>query len=192
MARVFLSILLLVGLAACEGGAPDDKDAALHGKVQALSASLEDTRAQAARLKRRLERERRRAGELRGDLRRTRGVDLWTGGPTVRGTFLALPRLGSWRWTCDDDYGFRIVFEPGGASVHATYDSPDLSSARIVHPGQSLGATVAAGESVAWTITHRHKPGFVRAHVDVTTARSKHGNCLLPAVRVEERGRLYD
>jgi hypothetical protein len=96
------------------------------------------------------------------------------------------------RWTCRDDDTFRIVFEGRGASVHVAYDAPGASRARMVHPGRSLTATVTVGESVAWTITHRHEPGFVRAHVEVATARSRHGNCHLPVVRLEERGRLYD
>lgn len=110
----------------------------------------------------------------------------------MRGPLVALPRLGLLRWTCDRDYGFRVVFEGYGASVYVDYHVPGFNSARTIHPGQSLGATVAPGQSVVWTITHRHEPGFIRAHVEVTTARSKHGNCLIPEVRLRETGRLYD
>lgn len=119
-------------------------------------------------------------------------VDLWDGGPTARGPLLALPRLGTMRWTCDPDYGFRIEFTDVVASVHVSYDTPAASRAGIVHPGDDVGATVRAGEPVTWTITHRHEPGFIRARVDVTAARGKRGGCLLPKVGVEETARLYD
>ena len=191
MARIFLSILLVVGLAACEAG-DDERDAALHGRVQALSATLEETRAQAARFERHLERERGRVRTLRDELERTRGVDLWTGGPTIGGTFLALPRLGTFDWTCDDDRRFRIAFEGGGASVRVAYETPARADSRMLHSDDRMRAVLEAGQAMTWTVTHRHKPGFIRARVHVTTARSKHGNCLLPTVRLEERARLYD
>lgn len=186
MAHVLAWILFLLSLTACTGGPSDER-------ADRLTADLADARARISRLDGDLAEARDRIDELerRAQVDRGRYVDLWTGGPTVRGTFLALPRLGVMRWTCDGA-SFRIVFEGRGASVHVTLDAPDVSKARMVHPGRSLAATVSVGDSVDWTITHRHKPGFIRAHVDVATATSKHGNCLLPVVRVEERGRLYD
>ena len=192
MARFLLSILLVTtALASCDAG-DDERDAALQGRVQALSATLDDTRARAARLERHLERERRRVRTLRVELERTRGVDLWTGGPTIAGTFLALPRLGTLDWTCDDARRFHVTFGAGGASVRVAYETPARARSRMLHSDDTMRASLAAGEAMTWTITHRHKPGFIRARVHVTTARSNHGNCLLPTVRLEERARLYD
>lgn len=190
MARILLCTVVLLGLTACTGAGDD----AARERARTTTADLADARGRVARLRDRLAEARDRVDELERQtvIDRDRYVDLWSGGPTVRGTFLALPRLGVMRWTCHDNDGFRIVFEGRGASVRVAYDTPTASGARMVHPGKSLEATVGEGESVAWTITHRHKPGFIRAHVDVATARSRHGNCLLPVVRLEERGRLYD
>lgn len=186
MGRVLLCAVFLLGLAACDGGSDERPPGSSSGLVraQARLAVLEDRLAEA--------RDRADELELQAAVQPNRYVDLWRGGPTMRGPLLALPRLGLLRWTCDRDYGFRVVFEGYGASVYADYHVPGFNSARMIHPGQSLGATVAPGESVVWTITHRHKPGFIRARVEVTTARSKHGNCLLPTVRLRETGRLYD
>lgn len=178
MARVAMCIGLLLGLGACN--AEDADEARLRERVAALSADLERARDRVDEL------------ERQTLVEHDRSVDLWRGGPTMRGVLLGLPRLGVMRWTCGDGYGFRVVFTPAGASVHVSHHSPLAGAARMLHPGQSMGATIRAGESANWTITHRHPPGFIRAHVNVTAERSKHGNCLLPKVRMEETGRLYD
>lgn len=189
MARLFLCIVLLLGAGACDG--EPEKPAA--ERSPASSAGLVRAQAQIGLLRERLAAAKDRVDELEreAEAEKHRYVDLWTDGPTIRGQFLALPRLGVMRWTCGDR-GFRVAFEGYGASVYVAYETADASRARMVHPGKSLVATVAEGESVGWTITHRHKPGFIRAHVDVTTARSERGNCLLPIFSVEEEGRLYD
>ena len=189
MARILLSILLVAGLGACNG----DSGHAEGERPPASSAGLVRAQAEIALLREQLADAKDRAEDLEREAAAdaNRYVDLWTGGPTIRGQFLALPRLGVMRWTCGDR-GFRITFHGYGASVYVAYETADESRGRMIHPGRSLAATVAEGESAAWTITHRHKPGFIRAHVDVTTARSKHGNCLLPTFTVEEASRLYD
>ncbi|HEX2295900.1 MAG TPA: hypothetical protein VHN37_11380, partial [Actinomycetota bacterium] len=76
--------------------------------------------------------------------------------------------------------------------VDVDYDTPVASREEVVHPGQKLGATVGVSEPVVWTITHEHKPGFIRARIAVTPGRSDRGGCLLPHVELEETGRLYD
>ncbi len=173
MARVLLCIVLLLA-AAC------NDDQGLRERVKALETDLREARDRVDEL------------ERQTVVERDRYVDVWRGGPTASGPLLALPRLGALRWTCDDDYGVRIVFTAAAATVRVSYDAPDLSRSGLIHPGQRVGATVAAGESVAWTIAHRHEPGFIRAHVEVATARSRRGNCLVPKIRVEETGRRYD
>lgn len=120
-----------------------------------------------------------------------RYVDLWGGGPTMRGAFLALPRLGVLRWSCARGY-FRIVYENRAATTHVAYDTPGPGRSSTTHPGDSVGATVRAGETVTWTITHRHPPGFIRARIAVTPERSPGGGCLLGDVELRETGRLYD
>lgn len=189
MARLVPCIALLLGLAACEGD-PDAarllaRSEALAARADDLVAERDDARARARQLARRLE-----AASSR--LERDRTVDVWTGGPTIGGAFLALPRLGVLRWTCDDARRFHLGFAPGGASVRVQYRTSDRSRSRMVHPDGRMRATVGAGETMTWTITHRHPPGFIRASVDVATATSRHGNCLLARVALEERGRLYD
>lgn len=185
MARLLLCIALV--LSACSDDAP---------RAKPVGSQLVEAREALQVLGRDLAKARDRVDELERQVvvERGRYVDLWGGGPTMRGPLLALPRLGTMRWTCDKDFGFRIVFAASGPTVDVDldYETDAAGSHRPLHPGQTIGATVAAGETVAWTITHRHPPGFIRAQVEIETARSKHGYCLLPEVRVVETSRLYD
>lgn len=186
MARLLPCIALVLTFAACNGDAqpptPGSRLAEARDALRILGRDLAEARDRIDELE--------QQAVVEGD----RYVDLRGGGPTMRGALLALPRLGTMRWKCDDDFGFRIVFTPAGATVEVEldYETDAAGSHRSLHPGQTLGATFAAGETVRWTITHRHPPGFVRAHVDVTAERSKRGNCLLPSVGLEETARLYD
>ena len=187
MARLLLCIALVLGPAGCSDDpqrvrAPDSRLAEAREALQVLGRDLAAARDRVDELERQV------------DVEQGRYVDLWGGGPTMRGPLLALPRLGAMRWKCDDDFGFRIVFEPAGATVEVDldYSTDAAGSHRPLHPGQSLGATIAAGETVSWRITSRHPPGFIRAHVDVTAERSKQGSCILPSIRLRESARVYE
>ena len=193
MARLLLCLLLLVPVA-CSGGDDARLSARLadsRREIDALTADLEKAR-------RRADEARARAEELerdlihRSDVDRARFVDLWGGGPTMSGPFLALPRLGVMRWTCDDRGRFRVSVAAGGASVHASYDAAGRTASRMLHSARRLRATLAAGDTGTWTITHRHPPGFIRARVEVRTARSKRGSCLLPSFTVTTTAHLYE
>lgn len=178
--------------------------------VAALAVSCSGGSADLDRLRAEAEGSRAVAEELRGDLGRARTriaslersaaarpsppggvVALGGGGPTMRGPLLALPRLGLFRWACGPNY-FRIVFEPGPATVRVEYDTPGPGQDRTVHPGASVGASIHSGQTVTWRVTHRHPPGFVRALVTVTPLRTDRGECLLSRVEVEQSARLYD
>lgn len=186
MARILPCIILVLAFAACNGdaqpGTPGSQLAEARDALKVLGRDLAEARDRIDEL------------EQQAVVERDRYVDLWGGGPTMRGALLALPRLGTMRWKCDDDFGFRVVFTPAGATVEVEldYETDAAGSHRSLHPGQTLGATFAAGETVSWTITHRHPPGFIRAHVDVTAERSKHGSCILPSVRMRESARVYE
>lgn len=189
MARLVLCLTLAVFVGCRANG---DDGARLLGRVQALTASLDDARSHSSRVERRLEGEHRRRLALERKLERSDDFDLGSGGPTIGGPLLALPRLGTFRWGCDDARRFDVVFSTAGASVHARYETQGETRREMLHSDDEMTAVVAAGETVSWTITYRHLPGFVRARVQVSTEASKHGLCLLPSVRVEQTGRHYD
>ena len=186
----------------------------LPALVAVLLASCAPDTGDADRLRARLREERDVTELLAGDLGRARAnirsmerearkpspppdparfVDLWYGGPTMAGTFLALPRLGVLRWRCNlrNDY-FRILYLNGGATTTVAYDTPGPGKEATLHSGGSLGATIRAGQTVTWTITHRHPPGFIRARISVTPEVSDHGSCVLDRVELRATGRAYD
>ncbi len=186
-----LSLLLLVALTACSGES---------SRLDDLRAELRRERAASRDLARDLGRAQAQIRSMEREARKPppppppeRFVDLWGGGPTIGGPFLALPRLGTFKWRCDLRHRyFRIVYVNGGATTEVSYDTPGPGRVATLHSGDSLGATIDSGQTVSWTVTHRHPPGFVRARVAVTPDRTPRGNCRLADVRVVETGRHYE
>ncbi len=117
---------------------------------------------------------------------------------TIRHTTLAVLAAAAWATPATVDVGAAppptLVFtaSPATVDVSVDYETADAGSHGPLHPGQTRGATIAAGETVHWTITHRHPPGFIRARVVVTADRTGHGECLLTGVSVEQTARPYD
>jgi hypothetical protein len=185
-----LPVLVALLLASCT---PDTGDA------DRLRAELREERDVAEQLAGDLGRARARIRSMEREARKppppdpARFVDLWYGGPTMGGTFLALPRLGVLRWRCNvRNHYFRILYLNGGATTHVEYDTPGAGKRSTLHSGGTLEATIRAGQTVTWTITHRHPPGFIRARISVTPEVSDHGSCVLDRVELQATGRAYD
>ncbi|HEV2756104.1 MAG TPA: hypothetical protein VG318_10065 [Actinomycetota bacterium] len=190
MTRALVCIALVV-LSGCtaNGDGVEELDAALRRERAALRDAQQDLGRAKARIQS-MEREARRPPPPPAP---GRYVDLWGGGPTMHGPFLALPRFGTFKWRCSvRNHYFRIVYANAGATATVEYDTPGPGKHVTLHSGGTVGATVRAGQPVTWRLTHRHPPGFIRAHVSVTPAVSKHDNCFLADVQVREAGRPYD
>lgn len=190
MARALLCIAL-VALTACTGDGDGLNE--LRAETRRQRAVVRDLQEELGRAEARIRSMEREARKPPPPPAPGRFVDLWGGGPTMNGPFLALPRLGTFKWRCDlRNRYFRIVYANGGATTTVGYDTPGPGKQVTLHSGGTVGATVRAGQPVTWIVTHRHPPGFIRAHVSVTPAMSDHGKCFLAGVTVEEAGRPYD
>lgn len=131
----------------------------------------------------------------RQSIDKERYADLWGGGPTIGGPLVALPRLGILRWRCDDDKRFRFVFRPAGASVTVAYvTGGGARRSTTLQPGNAVTTPwVEMGQDVRWTVTYRHKPGFVRGDITVKPQLSpKRGSCLATVSSMEINGHHWE